>query len=168
MSAVLELFPSASESQFAPARATSIPIVVVVYGTPATQGSKKFVGMSKMGRAILVDDNKRNKPWRESVKLAALAARNGAEPLDCPLRLRVVFTLPKPASAPKRRRIYPKSKPDLSKLIRSAEDALTDSGMIRDDSRIVEYSRLAKVFPGEDPEALDCPGVRIVIEVIAA
>jgi hypothetical protein len=28
---------------------------------------------------------------------------------------------------------------------------------------VVEYTRLAKVFPGEDPDALPAPGVRVRI-----
>ena len=75
----------------------------------------------------------------------------------------MVFTLPKPSSAPKRRRTWPMRKPDLSKLARSTEDALVDAGLLADDARIVEYQRLAKVYPGEDVEALDAPGVLIVI-----
>lgn len=133
---------------------------IVVYGSPAPQGSKKFVGM-KGGRGKLVESSNRVKPWRQDVKAAALAVRDGAAPLDGPLVMRMVFTLPKPSSAPKRRRTYPMRKPDLSKLVRSTEDALTDAGLIADDARIVEYERLAKVYPGEDPEALEAPGVRI-------
>lgn len=140
---------------------------IVVYGSPAPQGSKKFVGI-RGGRGVMVESSKRVKPWREDVKAAALAVRNGASPLDGPLVLRMVFTLPKPASAPKTRRTYPMRKPDLSKLSRSTEDALTDSGLIADDARIVEYERLAKVFPGEDPEALEAPGVIIVVRVLAS
>ena len=56
-------------------------------------------------------------------------------------------------------------RPDLSKLARSTEDALSDAGLIADDARIVEYERLAKVFPGEDPDALEAPGVLIVVRV---
>jgi hypothetical protein len=37
-----------------------------------------------------------------------------------------------------------------------------------DDARVVEYDRLAKVFPFEDPEALDEPGVLIEIRPVAA
>lgn len=139
-------------------------ITIIVYGSPAPQGSKKFVGIAKStGRGIMVESSKRVKPWRDDVKGTALAVRNGAAPLDGPLVARMVFTLPKPASAPKRRRTWPDKKPDVSKLVRSTEDALSDAGVIRDDARIVEYSRVAKVFPGEDPEALEAPGVRIEI-----
>lgn len=153
----------------APAPST---VAVIVYGSPAPQGSKKFVGFTRpkpgeeRGRAILVESSKAVKPWREDVKAAAERVRAGAVALDGPLRVRMVFTLPKPASAPKRRKLYAMRLPDLSKLARSTEDALVDAGLIADDARIVEYSRLAKVFPSEDAEALEVPGVRITIEAL--
>ena len=138
---------------------------IVVYGSPAPQGSKKFAGVSKTGRGILVESSKRVKPWRADVKAAAELVRNGA-PIDEPVVVRMVFTVPKPSSAPKRRRTWPMRMPDVSKLARSTEDALVDAGLLRDDARIVEYERLAKVYPGEDPEALEAPGARIVIRGI--
>lgn len=140
-------------------------IEIIVYGIPAPQGSKKFVGMAKSGRGILVESSKKVRPWRQDVKAAALQMRGGAMPIDAPVSVRMVFTMPKPASAPKTRRTYPMRMPDLSKLARSTEDALTDAGIWADDARVVEYERLAKVYPGEDPEALESPGVRIVIRL---
>src|SRR5574343_224639 len=139
-------------------------IDIVVYGSPAPQGSKKFDGVTKSGRGLMVESSKKVKPWRMDVKDAAERAADiyaDMLPLDGPLRVSMVFTLPKPASAPKKRRTWPDRKPDVSKLARSTEDALSDAGVWADDARVVEYSRLAKVFPGEDPEALDRPGVRI-------
>lgn len=135
---------------------------IIVFGHPAPQGSKKFVGVHG-GRGVMVESSKRVKPWRADVKDAAERVRNDGPPLDGPLVARMVFTVPKPKSAPKRRRIYADRKPDLSKLVRSTEDALSDAGLIADDARIVEYTRVAKVFPNEDPEALSAPGVRIEI-----
>ena len=105
-------------------------------------------------------------PTFEDVKAAAGAVRAGRDPLDCPLRLHMVFTLPKPASAPKRRQTWPMRTPDLSKLARSTEDALTDAGIWKDDARVVEYGLLAKRYPGEGRGALEAPGVWIEIEVI--
>ncbi len=146
-----------------------------VFGMPAPQGSKKFVGTNKAGRGILVESSKKVKPWRQDVKAAGVMMREalwmrapaGTDPcpLDGPLLVSMVFTMPKPASAPKRRQTWPDKKPDLSKLARSTEDALVDAGLILDDSRIVEYVRLAKVFPGEDPQSLRSPGVSITIYV---
>jgi len=160
-----ELFPSEWPDATAPT-----VVRIVVYGDPAPQGSKAFKGLftGKDGRqhAKLAESSKRVKPWRQDVVAAARAVMAGHPPLDGPLRARMVFTLPKPVSAPKRRRTWPNKKPDVTKLARSTEDALVTAGCIVDDARIVGYSRLEKVFPNEDPEALTSPGVRIEISVL--
>lgn len=91
----------------------------------------------------------------------------GAAPLDEPVILRVVFTMPAPTSLPKRRPSYPSKMPDLSKLVRSTEDALTSAGVWKDDARVVMCGA-TKTYPrgtlGADPMALDCPGA--VIEIV--
>lgn len=136
---------------------------LIVYGMPGPQGSKRHVGGGRM-----IESSKKVKPWRMDVKAAAelLMAQSGAPPFDGPLRVRMVFTLPKPTSAPKTRRTWPDRKPDVSKLARSTEDALTDAGFWADDARVVDYTRQSKCYPNEDPEALDRPGVRIEVEEI--
>jgi crossover junction endodeoxyribonuclease RusA len=145
---------------------------IIVYGEPAPQGSKSFKGTftGKDGRqhAMLAESSKKVKPWRQDVVAAAVKAVNGAPPLDGNLVLRMVFTLPKPVSAPKRKRTWPNKKPDVSKLCRSTEDALKTAGAITDDSRIVGYDRLWKCYPNEDPEALSSSGVRIAIRRLEA
>lgn len=136
-----------------------------VHGLPAPQGSKRHVGNGRM-----IESSKNVKPWREAVKWAALEAKTGT-PLDGPLALVVDFWLPKPVSAPKNRRSYPDKKPDLSKLLRSTEDALTDAGLIKDDARIVSvsmtkhYAGEATMQPGryDAPEPMDAPGCRIQV-----
>jgi Holliday junction resolvase RusA-like endonuclease len=158
-----------------------VRLTIIAYGTPAPQGSKKFLGLSKAGRGILGESSKKVRPWRQDVKAAARGViesipptelvggfRVPFKPIDAPVRVRMVFTMPKPGSAPKRKRTFPCRMPDLSKLARSTEDALTDAGVWKDDARVVEYGRLAKVYPGEDPEALDAPGVRIEVELMEA
>jgi crossover junction endodeoxyribonuclease RusA len=108
-------------------------LTFTVIGDPAPQGSKRHVG-----NGVMIESSKRVKPWREAVAAAAFAARNGQPPLDGPLTLTVTFWLPQPASLSKRKAaLGPFRKPDLSKLIRSTEDALTTSGAIADDARIV-------------------------------
>lgn len=140
-------------------------IRIVVRGMPAPQGSKSFKGMTRAGRAILTESSKKVRPWRMDVKAAAEAyrVRTGRAPIDAPVVVRMTFTLPKPKSAPKRRRTYPMRTPDLSKLARSTEDALTDAGIWTDDARVIGYSKLWKTYPGEDVDALDSPGC--VIEI---
>jgi Holliday junction resolvase RusA-like endonuclease len=146
-------------------------IELIVYGTPAPQGSKKFVGTTREGRGILVESSKKVKPWRMDVKAAAELVRDAHAalmPLDGPLVVSMVFTLSKPASAPKRRQTWPDKKPDVSKLARSTEDALSDAGFWADDARVVLYECLGKVFPGEHPLALLSPGVRITVRRLDA
>lgn len=149
-------------------------IRLIVRGTPAPQGSKSFKGMTNAGRAILTESSKKVKPWRMDVKAAAeawIASQRSQmiahAPIDGPVIVRMVFTLKKPSSAPKTRRTFPMRTPDLSKLARSTEDALTDAGIWADDARVVGYERLAKVYPGEDAEALDSPGCVIEIREVA-
>jgi Holliday junction resolvase RusA-like endonuclease len=144
---------------------------LVVYGNPAPQGSKKFMGRTKQGKGIIVDASDSTTPWRADVKQAAerhleeFPVHFGKEEA---LLLRMVFTFRRPASVTPRKRPHPSVYPDLSKLARSTEDALTASGVWEDDAQVVGYSRLAKVYIGEDLEALDRPGCIIVIEPMNA
>lgn len=129
-----------------------------VYGTPAPQGSKRHVG-----NGIMVESSKKVMPWREAVKWAWKCAQ-----LTCisgPVKVSVIFTLPKPSSAPKRRTTYPGKKPDIDKLIRSTFDALSDVGAWEDDARVVELWT-AKRYPSESDGALATPGAVIRIEAI--
>lgn len=145
---------------------TGDEMVITVYGLPAPQGSKRFVGM-KGGKGIMVESSKNVRPWREAVKWAALEARKVVDYRNScftgPLSVQMTFTVPKPKSAPKTRRTFPDRKPDLSKLVRSTEDALTDAGVWEDDARVV-VCRAMKAYPSEGKDALDAPGAVIRIE----
>ena len=133
-----------------------------VYGEPAPQGSKKFVGMvvGKRGQQVprLVESSKELAAWRETVRKQAWAEWRGREALDQPLVVVMTFTLPKPASAPKKARSWPMRKPDGSKLARAVEDSLTDAGVLADDARIVDLIA-RKRYPLEGADALERPGV---------
>jgi hypothetical protein len=142
---------------------------VVCGHRPAPQGSKRHVGGGR-----LLEQSKRVGPWRLAVHTAARAALLvGAKsswpgdlehrpPLDGPLSVEIVFTVRKPASAPKTRVTWPTTRDsgDIDKLLRSTFDALTTAAAIADDSRIVEVSS-RKVFPGEGLDALETPGAVI-------
>lgn len=144
-------------------------ITITVHGQPAPQGSKRH-----MGNGVMVEMSKKVKPWRQDVKAAALdttAALADWRPLDGPLAVSIVFTVrTRPASRPtwwpqglrwSREFMWrPGSTPDLSKLLRSTEDALTDAGVWRDDARVVEYRHLAKHYTDDPstPDALTVPG----------
>ena len=146
-------------------------ITITVYGLAAPQGSKRHVG-----HGVMIESSKRVKPWRQDVKTAALQVVDtlpGWVPLDGPLSVAMTFAFLRPkghhgtgrnagivkASAPTR----PAVMPDLSKLVRSTEDALTGVAWA-DDARVVEYRRLGKHYCGSaDLDVLDMPGCVIRI-----
>jgi Holliday junction resolvase RusA-like endonuclease len=132
-----------------------------VPGIPRPGGSKRAFVNKKTGRAMIVEDCKKNPEWRSDCKSFALQAYSGP-PLTGALFLKVFFFLPRPkshfgtgqktndikASSP----LYPTVKPDCTKLIRALEDALT--GVIwRDDSQIVTQI-IQKRYGGERAGAL--------------
>lgn len=150
-----------------------------VHGLPAPQGSKRAFVNKYSGRVQMVESSSKVASWRTDVKAAAETARSVLpDRLDGPLALGVVFTMPKPSSKPIwwthgvtwRRTMHwrPAGMPDLSKLIRSTEDAITQAGLWRDDARVVEFARVAKVFPNEDRDALSDIGARICIWTVPA
>ena len=118
-------------------------------------------------------------PWREAVKSAALVSkRAGAPCLDGPLVVGMVFAFSRPRSHFRTGRnahllredapVAPMGAPDLSKLARSTEDAITDAGLWVDDARVAEYCRLAKVWCGGGGEnALCVPGVVVAAAPLA-
>ncbi len=139
------------------------PIVsLAVHGIPTTQGSKK--GFVVKGRAVLVDVKKESlNSWREAIRSdIARELGPGWEPETGPVRVVLRFALPKPASAPKRKRTWPVSSRsgDLDKLQRAVFDAITDSGLWRDDSQVVDV-QASKDWTGVG--GLNVPGVRIVV-----
>lgn len=139
---------------------------LAIHGRPAPQGSKKAFVNQYTGRIQQVEASPHVKDWRENVRTTALAEIAGLSgfPLNEPLVLSMVFSMPMPRSIPKERRGRPACVPDLSKLARSTEDSLKDAGVIRDDALIVEYVRLAKVYAGlSDVDALGVPGAVVRI-----
>lgn len=158
-------FPHSETGELPPAPAFSL----VVYGIPGPQGSKKPVGnrLSKKGNVVpvLVESSAKVGPWRDAVKDAAqllVVDRPGFVKLDGPLVVEMHFTLPAPQRMPKDR-IAHTVYPDLSKLARSTEDALTQAGVWADDARVVRYRDLSKTYTGLGPRALEAPGVIINI-----
>ena len=157
-------------------------LTIVVRGIPGPQGSK-----TRLGHGAMVESSKKVKPWRQDVAAAARTAMElpgellgGIQlhrpPLDGPLAVSMVFAMRErptgkpawwPTSGAKWSRALwwrPASTPDLSKLARSTEDALTGIAW-KDDARVVEYRPLAKYYVGHDaPDVLpDGPGVVIRI-----
>lgn len=111
------------------------PVEFEVIGTPAAQGSKRHVG-----NGVMVESSKALKPWRSAVAEAARDIATDVGQYDEPLHMEVCFRFPMPKSRRAGvRAVGIASKttaPDLDKLIRSTGDALTTSGLIRDDALI--------------------------------
>lgn len=144
---------------------------IIVYGIPAPQGSKKALRNKHTGKTVTVEQSPNLAPWRQDVKAAAeavLDALGRPSPFQGAVIARMVFSFARPASVKRAKRPFPSVTPDLSKLLRGVEDALTAAGVWEDDARVVEYTRLAKVYCNEDPDALDRPGVSIVILPLTA
>jgi Holliday junction resolvase RusA-like endonuclease len=143
----------------------------VVWGVPKPKGSLRHVGNGRLKEQL-----EGSAPWREAVKYAGLEAVRGREgtgtpfaTLSGPIEVDVVFTFPRPQSAPKRRRIWPVTRRsgDLDKLQRNVLDAIVDAGLIEDDSQVVRLVG-EKTYPDEHPAALPRPGARILVRTLPA
>jgi Holliday junction resolvase RusA-like endonuclease len=133
-----------------------------VSGKPATAGSKRAFHHRHTGRIVVVDDCKGGKPWRKLVQ--AQASTKCRAPMVGPLRLAVIFVMPRPLSHRKKDGAIAKGapqthtvKPDATKLLRAVEDALTGIAWI-DDAQIVEQY-VSKRYAQQD----ESPGALIAI-----
>lgn len=107
---------------------------ITVAGLPKPQGSMRGIRMGD--RVQMVHSNHTDLiTWRHTVTIAAAAAWGDRPLLDEPVGLRLLFRLPRPKSAPKRRQ-YPDRLPDLDKLARAVIDSLTGV-VVTDDARVV-------------------------------
>ena len=143
-----------------------------VIGLPKPAGSKRGFAIRKngqlTGRVAVVDACQESREWKTVVaREAAITMNERRQMFTGPLRLRLSFRMPRlkghfgtgrnanvlKANAPAR----PTVKPDLLKLARAVEDALT--GIVwRDDAQIV-IEELEKLYGS-------CPGCRIEIEEV--
>ncbi len=137
----------------------------VVYGKPQQRGSKNPMHIrNKQGKLVtrpgtdnpmivVPDDNVKSKDWLAAVSAAAGEVCVGEDLMEGPLMLDAIFYFARPKShygtgrnASKVKPSAPKlhsNQPDLSKLVRSIEDAM--SGVVyRDDRQIAVYSNVRK------------------------
>jgi Holliday junction resolvase RusA-like endonuclease len=138
-------------------------IELEVIGLPAPQGSA--TAMLIGNRAVLVpgtskEGRKATKVWRKAVTAAAMdhLAVYPVAPLDEPIAVWITFRFPPVPSEPFRTRMT--TTPDIDKLLRSTFDALTDSGLIVNDSRIWRVSATKLYVKGNQR-----PGATISLEV---
>jgi Holliday junction resolvase RusA-like endonuclease len=123
----------------------SVGVRFVVYGDAKSAGSKRAFRNPKTGALIVTEMVKGAKPWQGAVAAAGAEAHRGPL-LDGPLRVAFTFYRPRPrshygagrnagAAKPSAPR-FPSTRPDVLKLARGVEDALT--GVVwTDDTRIV-------------------------------
>ena len=157
---------------------TATEIRITVLGEAQPAGSKRAFAMRYGdGRPVMrpngtqvvnvIDDNSKSKDWKRHVTLAARRAYCG-EPLEGPIEVEMIFYRVRPknhfGSGKNASRLkdtapaFPTGKPDVLKLARGVEDALTGWCYV-DDSQIVdEY--LAKRYG-------DSPRCEIVIRSLA-
>lgn len=135
-------------------------IAFTVIGLPAPQGSKRHVG-----RGILVESSKAVKPWREAVKAAAreqMVLRGLSAPaVPGAVEIWITWFLPRPKKYANKPLALPRSRPDLSKLLRATEDAMTDAGVWEDDACVVG-AQVYKRYVGHG-SLMDVPGAEIQV-----
>jgi Holliday junction resolvase RusA-like endonuclease len=129
-----------------------------VPGEPTSQGSMKAFTNKRTGKSQLVHSNPALKAWRRTVAQAADYLVR--EVFYGGVTVELEFRMPRPKSV-KRAHPITRSSYDLDKLIRAVFDALTDSGVIEDDSRVVEV-RARKVYA----ETLRDVGVQVHITAV--
>ena len=134
-----------------------------VPGIPRPQGSKR--GFARGGKVVLLEMSKGLADWRSIVAYTAREKWMTRALMEGPLEVGIVFIFPRPKShyiagnparglrpnAP----LYHSGTPDLSKLLRSTEDALT--GVVWKDDALV-----ARYYPAEKRYG-DSPGANITI-----
>lgn len=146
------------------------PLRIVVHADPKPQGSHDAVPIWKGGpcpvckqkrfirSAVIPRKTIALKQWRDAVTAAAKLEMElaGLAPITGPVVVSMTFSIArfavhyrtgkfahllKPAAP-----CWHCQDPDLSKLARSTEDALTDAGVWADDNQVTEYARLAKAW----------------------
>jgi Holliday junction resolvase RusA-like endonuclease len=136
-----------------------------VPGIPVAKGSAKAFYNRKLGRAMVIQDNReRQKPWASLISYHAQEA--GCKPMDGGVCLTLQFVMPRPkahyGTGKNATRLKEPTldfhivKPDLDKLIRCVKDALTGVAW-HDDSQVCLMREVWKRYG-------DIPGVEIEIK----
>ena len=110
-----------------------------MYGRPAPQGSKRYIGGSAKQGGRFIEASKYLPAWRKAVTSTAVAIMEDEGWATCtdPITLEVIFYLERPATISKEKRPWPIKPPDLDKLVRGVADGLTNAGVWVDDDQVV-------------------------------
>lgn len=125
-------------------------ITIICYSRPEPQGSSRAFTPKGWNRPVITSANKGLKSFRQELSKAAIVAMKDAGLSELlfgkhePIEMSFDFYFSRPASVPKKRTCHV-IRPDLSKLVRAAEDSLT--GIVyKDDSQIVRYGKTEKHY----------------------
>ena len=129
-------------------------IDLLVEGVPVPQGSFRHVGNGR-----IISANPKLNTWRDTIA-TQIAQQTPHRLIDAPIRLQLVFTLPRPKSVSIGRRAVPTTKPDLDKLVRAVMDAISLERycqVIKDDSLVTDLHAAKRYADHTNP------GVTIMI-----
>ncbi len=126
------------------------PIVITIPGEPSPKGTARFHGHAYTP--------KKTRTKEGIVASLAMDAMAGRPPIEGPVSMSITAVLPIPESWPKKRKAAalaqeeaPAKRPDLTNLIKLAEDSL--NGIVyRDDAQIVALSASKRYGP--DPRTV--------------
>jgi Holliday junction resolvase RusA-like endonuclease len=115
----------------------------VVLGEPTPEGSTRAFYIKALDRTVTTHQNKKGlEAWRNRVATEAQRALEGKD-WKCDgasaYSVNVDFVLSRPPSVPEHRRVHPIVKPDIDKLVRAVNDALT-SILFVDDCQVVSMT----------------------------
>jgi hypothetical protein len=129
----------------------ALPLSVWVAGRARTKGSLYVRGKRANGTAILAEQVKGSKSWREQVVETVLRQGGAAfapggpvvpwVPWSGPVAVRLLVWLPRPATGIGATSAWPDylRAGDLDKYERNVGDALTDTQVIADDGQVVHW-----------------------------
>jgi Holliday junction resolvase RusA-like endonuclease len=134
-----------------------------VTGTPEPQGSSR--AFMHKGRPIITSANRKLRPWRARLDASFSARVGDRTPMIGPVSVTMTFRMPRPKShtgahglTPSATGAAPDTRPDVDKLARAVNDALTTAGVIYDDSQI---TRIIAAKRYADPH--EHPGVTVAV-----
>lgn len=143
----------------------------VVYGAAATQGSKRAFVNPKTGRAVVVEDNKRLRPWRSEMTAAMLANRP-PEPPACAMAVAVFVYVKRPRSHYRTGKfahlercgmpLTPPTGKDCDKILRGCLDAGTAAGWWRDDRQVALIQVERRYCSPTEPEHVRVVGYTLL------
>ena len=124
-----------------------------VPGKPATAGSKKAIYNKHAGKTFIIDTCKRNKSWKKTIKDRAkklCCDENIQNTAKGAIGINMIFVLERPKFHFNKKGVRPQAptspivKPDVLKLARAVEDALT--GVLYNDDAQITVEHLEKKY----------------------